>query len=55
MRPAGWKAPEVPLPPDDEGALVVARALGYSPGTATCHVVAVGGTWHRYPASRAGS
>lgn len=36
-------------------APVVARALGYSPGTATCHVIAAGGTWHRYPATRAGS
>ncbi len=34
---------------------VVACALGYSPGTATCHVIAAGGTWHRYPATRAGS
>lgn len=36
-------------------APVVARALGYSPGTATCHVIAAGGTWNRYPATRAGS
>ena len=36
-------------------APVVARALGYSAGTATCHVIAAHGTWHRYPASHAGS
>ena len=36
-------------------ALVVARALGYSLGTATCRVIAAGGTWHRYPATRTGS
>ena len=36
-------------------APVIARALSYSPGTATCHVIAAGGTWHRYPATRAGS
>jgi hypothetical protein len=36
-------------------APVVARALGYSPGTATCHLIAAGGTWHRYPATHAGS
>ena len=36
-------------------APVVTHALGYSPGTATCHVIAAGGTWHRYPATRAGS
>jgi hypothetical protein len=36
-------------------APVVARALGYSSGTATCHVIAAGGTWHRYPATCAGS
>jgi hypothetical protein len=37
-------------------APVVARALGYSPGTATCHVVVAGGTWHatRPPAPGAG-
>jgi hypothetical protein len=34
-------------------APVVARALGYSPGTATQHVIAAGGTWNRYPATRA--
>lgn len=32
---------------------VIAQALGYSPGTATVHVTAVGGTWNRYPAARA--
>jgi hypothetical protein len=31
------------------------HALDYSPGTATCHVIAADGTWHRYPATRAGS
>jgi hypothetical protein len=31
------------------------HALGYNPGTATCHVIAAGGTRHRYPATRAGS
>jgi hypothetical protein len=29
--------------------------LGYSPGTVTQHVLAVGGTWNRYPAARAGN
>jgi hypothetical protein len=24
------------------------HGLGYSPGTATCHVIAADGTWHRY-------
>jgi len=33
-------------------APVAARALGYSPGTATEHVLAAGGTWSRYPARR---
>ena len=31
------------------------HALGYSPGTATCHVIAADGTWYRHPATRAGS
>jgi hypothetical protein len=35
-------------------APVVAHALGYSQGTATSHVIAAGGTWNRYPATRAG-
>jgi hypothetical protein len=35
-------------------APVVACALGYSPSTATKHVIAAGGTWSRYPAAHAG-
>ncbi len=34
-------------------APVIARALSYSPGTAAGHVTAAGGTWSRYPATRA--
>jgi len=29
--------------------------LGYSPGTVTQHVLGAGGTWNRYPATRAGN
>jgi hypothetical protein len=36
-------------------APVVAHAFGYTPGTATQHVFAAGGTWNRYPATRAGN
>lgn len=36
-------------------APVIAHALGYSPGTATQHVIAAGGTWSRYPAVREGT
>jgi hypothetical protein len=36
-------------------APVVAHALGYSPSTATRHVIDAGGTWSRYPAAHAGS
>ena len=36
-------------------APVVAHAFGNTPGTATQHVFAAGGTWNRYPATRAGN
>jgi hypothetical protein len=36
-------------------APVAAHALGYSPTAAAGHVLAAGGTWSRYPGSRAGN
>jgi len=44
----------VPPVPSAGPAPVVARPWLH-PGTATCHVIAADGTWHRYPASHAGS